>query len=267
MAYYQDLSEYRDRIFPSLWKASGPPAVRPDELYIWMWSPSEKPDPTFAVPEQNIGWLDPHHEYPRGQSGEEFKAILERMCNETRYHLWRARRVCPICKREISGPLAAEIRVRGLDVVYAAPNVVSHHVVVHGYLPPREFVEAVLASEGKQAEPVPGTGRKIPPEMLVREPVDAGALLQRVIELVRNENELDQIRDVSIMLDESVFVVDATFAPQRTSESSRRTWRVPEDAVLNIEQGSYGIWSMLSCQLQKRYDEVFRKGKEPFYKE
>ncbi|MFS8065547.1 MAG: hypothetical protein ACMG6S_04160 [Byssovorax sp.] len=267
MKYYEDLSEYRDQIEPSLWRASGPPAVRPEELYIWLWSPHGQPEPTFGAPEKNIGWLDSRHEYPRGPSGEEFKAVLEKMCNETRYHLWRARRDCPICKRELAGPLAAEIRVRGLDVVYAAPNVVSHHIAVHNYAPPQEFVEAVLESKGRQAEPVLGTTRSIPPDLLVREHVDAGALLQRVVDLVRSEGKADQIRDVSIVFDGSVFVVDATFAPQRVPEASRRTWNVPENAVLNIDQGSFGIRSMLSCQLQKRYDEIFRKGKPPIYKE
>ena len=77
MKYYEDLSEYRDQIEPSLWRASGPPAVRPEELYIWLWSPHGQPEPTFGAPEKNIGWLDSRHEYPRGASGEEFKAVLE----------------------------------------------------------------------------------------------------------------------------------------------------------------------------------------------
>jgi hypothetical protein len=267
VTYYQDLTEYRDRIQPSLWRASGPPAARPDELYIWMWSPPGDPEPTFGAPEKNIGWLDSAHEFPRGQSTEEFKAILEKMCDETRYHLWRARRDCLICKRELPGPLAAEIRVRGRDAVYAAPNVVSHHVAIHGYTPPQEFVDAVLESKGRQAEPVLVTIRQIPPDLLVREHVDAEVLLQRVIDLVRSEREADEIRDVSILFNGSDFVIEAAFAPQRVAEVSRRTWTIPEDAVLNIEQGSYGIWSMLSFQRQKRYDELFRKGKEPFYKE
>jgi hypothetical protein len=267
VTYYQDFSEYRDRIQPSLWRASGPPTVRPDELYIWMWSPAEKPEPTFGVPEKNIGWLDSHHDFRRGESTEEFKAILENMCNETRYHLWRAPRHCSICKRDLVGSLAAEIRVRGMDVVYAAPNVVSHHVAVHGYMPPPEFVEAVLKSNGRQADPVPGTTRIIPPGFFVRDQINAGTLQQRVIALVQSERQADQIYDISIVFDGSVFVVTATFEPQRAAGSSQRTWNVPEDAVLNIEQGTYGIWSMLSRQLMKCYDEMFRKGKEPFYKE
>jgi hypothetical protein len=235
--------------------------MRPDGLFVWAWGP----EPTFGVPELNVGWLDPRHEYQRGQSEDEFKLILEGMCNETKYHLWRAQLYCSLCERVLSGPLAAEIRVRGVDVVYAAPNVVSHHVAVHTYSPPREFVEAVLKSNGRQAEAVSGTTRVIPADVLVREHVHAEELLKHVVELVRAENEADQIYDISIVFDRNIFVVAATFAPQRTAELARRTWNVPADAILNIEQGSFGIGSMLSCMLKKRYDEVFRKGKKPLF--
>jgi hypothetical protein len=177
-----------------------------------------------------------------------------------------------ICPGLLSGPLAAEIRIRGLGVVYAAPNLVSHHVAVHDYMPPQEFVEAVLKSNGRQAEPVPGTIREIPPDLLIREHVEAGMLWQRVVDLLQSkklqsDNAADHITDVSIVFNGSVFVVDATFVLKGVAESSRRTWNVPEDAVLNVEQGSYGISSMLSYQLNKRKEEIFRKGKVPYFED
>lgn len=272
MKYYRDMSEYRHGIHPSFWGASGPPAVRPEELYVWIGSSAEDPEPTFGAPEKNIGWLDSHHDYPRGSSGEEFSAILAKMCNETRYHLWRAPLDCSLCKRQIPGLLMAEIRVRGVDVVYAAPNVVAHHVTVHDYLPPREFVEAVLESKGLQAKPVLVTVRAVPPGVLVRENVEAAALQGRVVDLLLGNKWLtlqkaEQIYDVSIVFDGDAFVVEATFAPLDSAEVVRRTWRIPEDAVLNLDQGAYGIESMLCQHLQKRYDELFRKGKPSFHKE
>ena len=40
---------------------------------------------------------------------------------------------------------SAEIRVIGADGVrYAAPNMILHYVSAHHYLPPTEFVDAVL---------------------------------------------------------------------------------------------------------------------------
>jgi hypothetical protein len=40
---------------------------------------------------------------------------------------------------------SAEIRVTGLDGrTYASPIMVLHHVEAHSYLPPQDFVEAVM---------------------------------------------------------------------------------------------------------------------------
>jgi hypothetical protein len=41
----------------------------------------------------------------------------------------------------------AEVRVTGRDgKVYAAPNLLYHYIEKHGYKPPDEFVEALMAS-------------------------------------------------------------------------------------------------------------------------
>lgn len=39
---------------------------------------------------------------------------------------------------------SAEIRVFGADVVYAAPTLIYHYVIVHHYKPPSAFVRALL---------------------------------------------------------------------------------------------------------------------------
>jgi hypothetical protein len=41
-----------------------------------------------------------------------------------------------------------ELRVIGTDAIYAAPTLVYHYAVNHSYLPPDEFVQAVLADPG-----------------------------------------------------------------------------------------------------------------------
>ncbi|MEM9776300.1 MAG: hypothetical protein AAF902_17110 [Chloroflexota bacterium] len=38
----------------------------------------------------------------------------------------------------------AEIRVIGTEDIFAAPDLVYHYVVDHNYLPPQEFIDAVL---------------------------------------------------------------------------------------------------------------------------
>jgi len=39
----------------------------------------------------------------------------------------------------------AEIRVRGADAMFRASTLVLHHVIVHNYSPPAEFVQAVVS--------------------------------------------------------------------------------------------------------------------------
>lgn len=39
------------------------------------------------------------------------------------------------------------MRVMGSGVAYAAPELVAHYVEAHGYLPPADFIEAVLSSD------------------------------------------------------------------------------------------------------------------------
>jgi hypothetical protein len=41
---------------------------------------------------------------------------------------------------------SAEIRVPGKgNIVFAAPEMIAHYVIMHEYRPPEEFIEAVLA--------------------------------------------------------------------------------------------------------------------------
>jgi hypothetical protein len=45
------------------------------------------------------------------------------------------------------------MRVAGDGRVYAAPSLVHHYVIAHGYRPPDEFIAAVLAWDEGTAEP------------------------------------------------------------------------------------------------------------------
>jgi hypothetical protein len=43
-----------------------------------------------------------------------------------------------------------EVHVVGREVCYAAPTLIYHYVVDHGYCPPEDFVEAVLRTRDVQ---------------------------------------------------------------------------------------------------------------------
>lgn len=99
----------------------------------------------------NIGWLDLAEEYVKGETSQEFQTRLWLFCygvvNPTRgFHL------CNLCAESANAVSVlkktrlgtAEIRVFHQDKTYAAPNLIYHYVVDHGYRPPGEFIEAVL---------------------------------------------------------------------------------------------------------------------------
>jgi hypothetical protein len=120
----------------------------------YVYSPNEE-----AV---NIGWLDAKEEFSKGPVPSEFVCRLKAICrngvNRTR-GIYR----CSLCPRvEVPGmqpPIkvassdgdyvvgGAEIRIQGPEgVVYASPDMIVHYVETHGYRPPDDFIEAVLAT-------------------------------------------------------------------------------------------------------------------------
>ena len=123
------------------------------DLTPYAYAPS--PDPAF-----NVGWLDASAPFPTGPTPTAFHQKLLAYCRP-QYVVRRYRGVqtCPFC----AGPQTVvqvgsggeqitlgngEIRVIGTEVVYAAPTLIYHYVVDHGYRPPQAFVEAVLAGPG-----------------------------------------------------------------------------------------------------------------------
>jgi hypothetical protein len=103
----------------------------------------------------NIGWLDADEPFEHGIVPQEVLLNLLQLSvspvNETRG--WHTCPFChaapPITIRSGTGTIQlgdAEVRVRGRDGrVYAAPNLLYHYIEKHGYRPPAEFVEALIA--------------------------------------------------------------------------------------------------------------------------
>lgn len=103
--------------------------------------------------ERNIGWLDVAHGFETGPIDAEIVARLEQIScysvNQT-----RGLHDCNICASEISiiyelkGKKlllgSAEIRIFSTKgEIYAAPNMLLHYIMVHNYLPPPSFLDAV----------------------------------------------------------------------------------------------------------------------------
>ena len=108
----------------------------------------------------SIGWLDKTHRFPRGNVPEQFFERLIMLC-QCPMDSHRGFHVCQFCgveeyddafdyeKAKAAGVLSwTMIRVIGRDgTIYYSPGMICHYVKAHGYLPPEEFVTAVMQTD------------------------------------------------------------------------------------------------------------------------
>ena len=105
-----------------------------------------------------IGWLDDKHAFPVGIAPAEFTDKLGRIIEtETFLGLYENGSIipkffgfhtCELCHNYDHGD---DIVVPSNQVMYVAPKMILHYITEHGYLPPKQFIDAVLES------PIPGT--------------------------------------------------------------------------------------------------------------
>jgi hypothetical protein len=107
----------------------------------------------------NVGWLESGHNFPVGDPPGGFLDALAELCAGNLQAPTRGWHECDLCDDEdLESPCtvdiggnqvklgSAEVRVISEDgKILSAPNLVLHYVDRHRYLPPAEFVEAVLA--------------------------------------------------------------------------------------------------------------------------
>ncbi len=114
-------------------------------------------------PVLNVGWLDAQHPFP---TGDVLSTFVERLWEYCRIKVEATRGLhdCELCRQPEPGKHAtrdgetlwlgsAEVRVFGNGVVFAAPNLIYHYVVDHHYLPPEDFVRAVLEGTPRPGSP------------------------------------------------------------------------------------------------------------------
>ncbi len=101
-----------------------------------------------------IGWLDRKEAFTQGDVNQLFVKKL-RLAYKHRIRQSRGFHVCPFCNErqfgirvEIDGvPFtlgSAEVEIKSREGrVYIAPDLIYHYILVHQYLPPPEFIEAV----------------------------------------------------------------------------------------------------------------------------
>lgn len=152
----------------------GVPVVRPCYIEVPMYFPDLTPysyrmptllpaladafeeEPWLGLPIVNIGWLEPSHQFSTGAIVPGFLDALDLWMERYKTRQTRGFHTCGFCV--VSGRSVAfrdefvnastEFRVRGVDRVYASPYLLRHYVLVHDYLPPGEFCNAVLRGVG-----------------------------------------------------------------------------------------------------------------------
>lgn len=110
----------------------------------------------WSTPLRAIGWLEHPNEYPRGEAPEGLVRKLNELyyLSATKYEddLFCGLQECSLC--QAAGMTSREsdiddsninIFVPGHDCVFAGSGGVIHYIEKHGYLPPREFIDAVFA--------------------------------------------------------------------------------------------------------------------------
>jgi len=104
---------------------------------------------------KNIGWLDNVHGFSTGTVSDEVIKKLERI-SKISVNRTRGLHSCEICGSKnivihhIDGePFLvgdAEIRVfSAAGNIYAAPNMLLHYIINHNYMPPEEFLDAIIS--------------------------------------------------------------------------------------------------------------------------
>lgn len=95
-----------------------------------------------------VGWLDADYPYPIGTAPPDFRVRLKAFAADwsTSARLLHLQTFlgghdCEFC-RGITG--FGCFAIPAGDILFVAPDMVSHYVERHGYLPPEEFVAAVL---------------------------------------------------------------------------------------------------------------------------
>jgi hypothetical protein len=107
-----------------------------------------------------VGWLSRTNDYPIGDAPSGFVDALARLLPSYRVNQTRGFHECEFCSKSpftyevqpgktiVLG--SAEIWVPSADqgMIYAAPDLVYHYVKEHRYLPPANFIQAVMAGRG-----------------------------------------------------------------------------------------------------------------------
>ena len=116
-----------------------------EDLSVYQYS--NEPEPGVL----RVGWLGEGQPFQTGETSAAFQAALSELCNDKAILFCAGHHACEICPdaswrdpyyHEMGN---GEIWVRdAAGIWYAAPRLIIHYVLKHGYCPPPSFIETVL---------------------------------------------------------------------------------------------------------------------------
>lgn len=121
--------------------------------------------------ELNIGWLEKDQPFPIGEVPENFFINLDFYLNSdfTLFH-YMGDHDCEFCEN-CNDSSSCEIRVISKDgKIYAAPELIKHYIKVHKYLPPQEFIDAVMTGPNPDSIEYNEIIRRLPESWEQRKP-------------------------------------------------------------------------------------------------
>ena len=103
----------------------------------------------------NVGWLDASHPFERATGQANLLGAIIQWLRAARVNPLRGFHICPFCGVRSRSETLVNGRVTPLGgtelwiptrgaIIYAAPDMITHYVESHHYLPPRAFVDAAL---------------------------------------------------------------------------------------------------------------------------
>jgi len=99
----------------------------------------EEKEMSFGVVLVKVGWLDKGQPYTEGTPPKEFVDKVKRIPLSVHTKGWHT---CPFCGNAKSYS-QYNIRISGKKY-YDIPEMILHYIKEHNYLPPQEFIDAVM---------------------------------------------------------------------------------------------------------------------------
>ena len=93
-----------------------------------------------------VGWLERGKPFPIATPDRRvYEKIIELRTNPWQPGVFAGHHECDLCQYEPEARGGANLFIPCSQVVYVCPELIAHYMNAHGYGPPQEFCDAVLA--------------------------------------------------------------------------------------------------------------------------